>query len=353
MGLWDALAAGLGTGLDQGAKNYVDGLQRNQQMDLQRQELAMRQQTAQQQATVFGQQQAERRLGVLQEQGTQAAETGNWGRLAALVPDVTSNLNDAYGLHQVGPKLVGTYGQMPRPGVMGPFDASIPGAAQPMVNNPAQYDANTPDLANPTNQRGLVAALNLKPQMIHMTPGETMGELDPVTHQLVHGYTAPDLKGSALSEYRIKSLEESTRYHDLLDATRRNGQGITLNLGQQGIDVRREGQAAITTLDYGTDGTATVVEARPGTVVHTKPSTTRNVDPALEEKRIWGAVLANPDFAPSDIEKVTRKPDPAMKAARIAEFNRIKAMQPGQGGGSAFDRLDQAIQADQARRGAQ
>ena len=98
MGLADALFAGLGQGLQAGATNYVDGLQRQQQMDIQKQQAANQQAEAQRQATTYDEQQANARMGGLQTAGLAAHRAGNDGLAASYLNQVPAQFQKAYGI---------------------------------------------------------------------------------------------------------------------------------------------------------------------------------------------------------------------------------------------------------------
>ena len=200
MGLADALAAGLGQGLSQGANNYVDGLANSQK-------LAQQQQTFQNQQTEFQQQQAQQRLQGLQGAAIDAGNSGNFAQKAALANQIPGAYGTAFGIPNMAttPDVVGKPVATPGPltvayggpaqgidpsgnpqGPVQSFDAqSQPRGLAAALTQQTMTLPGTPqpnDFSGQQTQDAINAKMMLGPQMMDLKYGEQKYLYDPASH---------------------------------------------------------------------------------------------------------------------------------------------------------------------------
>ena len=185
MGLADALFAGLGQGLQAGATNYVDGVQKQQQLDRQarQDDLARReaeQRMAIQQGT-YDRGVASDNIARIDQTGQSYINNGQGGLAAGMIPSLNQH-RQALGLPGVTPVLGSPVA--PTPGM--PYQGPSP-TGDSLGSSPDTPHPN--DFSSEGSQKGLAAAFNYTPpKPLEISPGASF--YDPRTYSLLG--TAPE-----------------------------------------------------------------------------------------------------------------------------------------------------------------
>lgn len=248
----------IGGALTAGVQGYDQGVDRAQLARQHAAELARTLQQTQQAGTTFDQAQQGKSLAALQEQAKtlskDGAATGNEDmlrRAGAMVPLIGAAYNAANNVNlpiQSAPVGMPVAAQAARPAQLAQagYQTFTPQGPTPDGSPLGAYSTTPQDatpaapaiaahnsLLNDQSKDYIKNGLMLTPQPFHATQGETFGQMDTYTDQPEAGstWTAPTPVADMHNASLLAQLAEKDTIAKMVDATKRNGQGITLNLG--------------------------------------------------------------------------------------------------------------------------